>query len=340
MGQYAAVSNRLVRAKTTLVRFSEENPDSRALRDEEWETLRQAVSVLDPATEVMSRLQEGPGVFLGEAINLCSNLHACFAHEEQEIQAVECSGLPAATMPREELRQCVQEQLKILQEEVETKSLGHAREDVEILAMVFDPRFKTPCQSVCLNGGPALEIKTRAAVEMASLHFTGNVSATSATKETAGQSPREGTQDNSKRPLSRLERMRRSTLASRESVSKGVASPPGMVARSREVLREFGEYMLEPVSDSRGLLSYWKAKAAPVLDSATGGIVVPAKWPHVSLLARLCAGVDNTSCQAERNFLNLALTVSTLRHSHSEELIEKMMYLRLNKHLIPEFKRD
>ena len=66
--------------------------------------------------------------------------------------------------------------------------------------------------------------------------------------------------------------------------------------------------------------------------------MAPATWPHLSLLARLYAGVDNTSCEAERIFSTLAHTVDNLRCSLSESKIEQMMYLRLNAGYIKEVK--
>ena len=54
------------------------------------------------------------------------------------------------------------------------------------------------------------------------------------------------------------------------------------------------------------------------------------------MLARLHAGVDNTSCEAERNVSALALIASNLRSSLSPDKIKKMLFLRLNGDLIPE----
>ena len=58
--------------------------------------------------------------------------------------------------------------------------------------------------------------------------------------------------------------------------------------------------------------------------------VAPAKWPHLSLLARLYAGVQITSYEAQTIFSTLSHTVDTLRYSLSEKRIEQMIYLRLN----------
>ena len=76
------------------------------------------------------------------------------------------------------------------------------------------------------------------------------------------------------------------------------------------------------VLTNRDLLQYWKGKHA--------------RWPHLSLLARLYAGVDSTSCQAERNFSILNCTLDNLRTGLAVDKVEQLMLLRLNKQLIPE----
>ena len=66
---------------------------------------------------------------------------------------------------------------------------------------------------------------------------------------------------------------------------------------------------------------------------------MPARWPHIGLLARLYAGIDTTSCQAERNFSALKQVLSDMRAGTLARKTEKMLLLRLNRHLIPGFAR-
>ena len=82
------------------------------------------------------------------------------------------------------------------------------------------------------------------------------------------------------------------------------------------------------------LLQYWKLRASDGLDRSLQ-VSVPARWPHVGLVARLFAGMETTSCEAERNFSALALVVSDLRASMSPRRVEQTLFLRLNKYLIP-----
>ena len=64
---------------------------------------------------------------------------------------------------------------------------------------------------------------------------------------------------------------------------------------------------------------------------------MPARWPHIGLLARLYARIDTTSCQAEINFFALKQVLSDMRAGTLVHKTEKMLLLRLNRHLIPGF---
>ena len=90
-------------------------------------------------------------------------------------------------------------------------------------------------------------------------------------------------------------------------------------------------------------LMYWRGKSTAAVDP-DGHEVVPPRWPHLALLARVyAAGVDNASCEAERSCSALALTASSVRSSFSPDKIRKMLFLRLNADLIPEvdkFRRE
>ena len=94
----------------------------------------------------------------------------------------------------------------------------------------------------------------------------------------------------------------------RADMNKKVARPTGNVdvpgLRKDAALREMTAYVKEaaPKNDSKfDFLQYWEARGTDGVDPS-GKIVVPARWPHIGLLARLYAGIDTTSCQAERNF--------------------------------------
>ncbi|CAM9970799.1 unnamed protein product, partial [Ascophyllum nodosum] len=111
--------------------------------------------------------------------------------------------------------------------------------------------------------------------------------------------------------------------------------------RKDAALREMAAYMKEaaPKNDSKfDFLQYWEAWGTDGVDPS-GKVVVPTRWPHIGLLARLYTGIDTTSCQAERNFSALKKVLSDMRASTLARKTEEMLLLRLNSHLIPGFAR-
>ena len=131
----------------------------------------------------------------------------------------------------------------------------------------------------------------------------------------------------------------------RADMNEKVARPAGDVdapeLRKDAALREMAAYMKEAATknDSKfDFLYSWEARGTGGVDPS-GKVVVPARLPHIGLLARLYAGIDTTSCQAERIFSALKQVLSDMRASVLAHKTEKMMLLRLNRHLIPEFAR-
>ena len=94
-----------------------------------------------------------------------------------------------------------------------------------------------------------------------------------------------------------------------------------------------------PKNDSKfDFLQYWKARGTDGVDPS-GKVVVPARGPHIRLLTRVYEGIDTTSCQAERNFSALKQILSDMRAGTLAYKTEKMLLLRLHRHLIPGFAR-
>ena len=128
-------------------------------------------------------------------------------------------------------------------------------------------------------------------------------------------------------------------------MNEKVARPAGDVdaheLRKDAALREMAEYMKEaaPKNDSKfDFLQYWEARGTDGVD-LSGKVVMPARWPHIALLARLYAGIDTASCQADRNFSALKQVLSDMRAGTLAHKTEKMLLLRLKRPLIPGFAR-
>ena len=59
-------------------------------------------------------------------------------------------------------------------QDFQKKGLGRALDDVEKICLLLDPRFKSLCTAVCLNGGNNLQNRVRALVEYKFSSFSGN----------------------------------------------------------------------------------------------------------------------------------------------------------------------
>ena len=69
----------------------------------------------------------------------------------------------------------VQDLLKILVQYFHKRGLGRALDDVENICLLLDPRFKSLCTAVCLNGGTNVQNEVRVPVEYKFSSFSGNV---------------------------------------------------------------------------------------------------------------------------------------------------------------------
>ena len=140
--------------------------------------------------------------------------------------------------------------------------------------------------------------------------------------------------------VSRQEKIRRANsakIARTETASSAVRE-----TREDGALQEYGEYMkkvaLKDDHPAFTALDYWQPRAVDGLDRS-GNVVVPARWPHVGLVARLHLGVDATSCQAESNFSAFKLIVKNLRGKSSACKVEKTTSLSSTSDLSPGYAR-
>lgn len=77
---------RLLILMGAIIEYFKKKPSERSIKPEEWLVVRQAASILDPATEAMIRVQGGEGVFISEAINIMKGVHSSFIFDTQEIR--------------------------------------------------------------------------------------------------------------------------------------------------------------------------------------------------------------------------------------------------------------
>lgn len=354
---------RIVRLYTALGAYFVRNPNNRSLSAIEWQATVEVLSVLDEAAQTSRQIQGGRHAHVAQAINDFFILYQSVSANEQEIRSLHSPNSPGSMpvakteVPVSKLCSTAQTLLKVLAEIMHKKGLGSADTVPERINLVLDSRFKSCCAAVCLNGGDALQETVCNEIKEQFATFEGDVPQTSSAKSSgaggagaAGSAPSPApTLPPAPAPLpgppapapapapSRMQRLR-------AQFSQKVLRPENddisgkVETREEACLREFAEYMKEasPPDDDPNfsVLNYWKPRATDGLD-ASGRVVTPARWPHVGLIARLYAGIDTTSCQAERNFSALKLVVSDLRARMSSDRVEQTVFLRLNRHLIP-----
>ena len=83
-------------------------------------------------------------------------------------------------------------------------------------------------------------------------------------------------------------------------------------------------------------MGFWSRRGTDSACLTTGAVTSPAEMPYLAFLARLYHGVEATSCQAERNYSALANLISDLRSNLIASKVERMMFIRLNKHMVDE----
>ena len=88
--------------------------------------------------------------------------------------------------------------------------------------------------------------------------------------------------------------------------------------------------------DTFNLLGFWNRRGTDSVCPTTSTVTSPAEMPFLAFIARLYHGIETTSCQPERNFLALAHPIGDLRSRMLASKAERMIFIRLNRHLIDE----
>ena len=86
------------------------------------------------------------------------------------------------------------------------------------------------------------------------------------------------------------------------------------VALQQELLNHRGQNVEADVCGF-SLPGFWLRKSEPMLAQSTGELAAASYLPHFALLAHLYHGVEETSCQAERNVSSLSVLIGTSRAS-------------------------
>ena len=142
--------------------------------------------------------------------------------------------------------------------------------------------------------------------------------------------------------LSRLEERREARVraAAGGEGDSGRAQPQAAVAGWRVLIgREVLVYLAEQDQldeDPFSLLGFGNRRGTDSVCPTTSTVTSPAEMSYLAFIARLYHGIEVTSCQVERKFSALAHLISDLRSRMLASKVERMMFIRLNRHLIDE----
>ena len=145
-----------------------------------------------------------------------------------------------------------------------------------------------------------------------------------------------------KKRLSRLEERceARVRAAAGGGGDSGSTEPQAAVTGRRVLIeREVLVYLVEQGQldvDAFNFLGFWNRRGTDSDCPTTSTVTSPAEMPYLAFIARLYHGVKATNCQAERNFSALAHLIGDLRSRMLASKVERMMFIRLNRHLIDE----
>ena len=119
----------------------------------------------------------------------------------------------------------------------------------------------------------------------------------------------------------------------------GVQSLPSVTERRVMIPRELLVYLAEPDQidvDGFNLRGVWSRQGIDSACPTTSSVTSPAEMPYLAFKAWLYHGVEATSCQAERNFSPLAHLIGDLYSNMLASKVERMVFIRLNRHMVDE----
>ncbi|CAB1113065.1 unnamed protein product [Ectocarpus sp. CCAP 1310/34] len=144
-----------------------------------------------------------------------------------------------------------------------------------------------------------------------------------------------------RKKLSRLEERRAARVAAAsDGGASGSVQAQGSATNRRVLIeREVLVYLAETEQvevDDFNVLGFWNRRGTDSVCSTTGNVTSPAEMPYLAFIARLFLGIEASSCQAERNFSALSHLIGHLRCNMLSRKVERMMLIRLNRHLVDE----
>ncbi|CAN0245727.1 unnamed protein product [Ascophyllum nodosum] len=251
-------------------------------------------------------------------------------------------GIPTESTQVAELTLKAQDVREVQLEVTEDKGVGKAPLKVERLCALLDPRRKALGADQLVNGSAALRTRAEEDLKGVIAKFADAQTQPSAPVPAPVLDVEPAKPPPKKKRLSRLEGRREARVraAAGGGGDSGSAEPQAAVTGRRVLIgREVLVYLAEQGQldvDAFNLLGFWNRRSTDSVCPTTSTVTSPAEMPFLAFIARLYHGIETTSCQAERKFLALAHLIGDLRSRMLASKVERMIFIRLNRHLIDE----
>ena len=229
-----------------------------------------------------------------------------------------------------------------LPEVMEDKGIGKASLKVERLCTLLDPRRKVLGADQLANGSAALRTRAQEDLKGVIAEFADIQTQPSAPVPAQVLDVKPAEPAPKKKRLLRLEERREVRVkgAAGGGGDSGSAEPQATVTGRRVLIgREVVVYLAEQGQldvDAFNRLGFWNRRGTDSVCPTTSTFTSPAKIPYLAFIARLYHVIEATICQAGRFFLALAHLIGDLRSWMLASQVERMMFIRLNRHLIDE----
>lgn len=341
---------RILKLKKAIVEyFGKHDINNRKLSLREWTVTNEVCSLLDVVAEVTIKIQGATDTNISQTM---FNMREIRDIVDDDVQTIRTPDQPynndcvdTGKIHVDDLMGESRKVREVVLSRMENKELGEATMPLERICALLDPRRKECSYQHLMNGSSVLKDAAIDDVKCVVRTFA-EVDVGWASSIPGGGGAGGGKESNQpahkkQKVLSNLEERRLERVAKAKSASASRAAPVRVPAAKRRAIidRELRMYLAEDPAqeeDDFSLLEFWLRRSKPRTCAETGE--VEAGLPYLALIARLYHGIESTSCQAERNFSDLAFLIGNLRSSMLPGKVERMMFLRLNRLFIPDIK--
>lgn len=309
-----------------------------SLSGDDWLVLREVTSVMDMLQDVTTKIQGGRDRFVSQTVFLMQELISLLEDETIDIRDEQAQVTERVSTERLDLHELTIKMLEVVVDEMRNRNLGSPRTGPQLLCMMLDPRYKDTAFPE--DGRDRYQQTARKALSSEYDKFAQR-QGTRATSAAAGGGNASAEQPAAKAQcvpgMSALQKRQAQRKAEYEAAQAAQAS-----AATVSITNEVTQYLQQPVikdfDNDFDLLQFWEDAGRDQVDTSVTPprVIKRAEYPILAQMARGYFSIDGTSCESERTFSTLALTLDDLRGKLTDSKVEMMMFLKMNRHFIAE----